>query len=66
MPPNIPILARWRIFHEPSTIEFQTAGIFVAYPYMNVGRFEVVLTRIDNKPERSFFSDGRHKPPEIT
>jgi hypothetical protein len=62
----VPILARWRIFHVPSTIEFQTADIFIAYPHMHVRRLEVVLPCIDDKPELSIFNDGRHNPPEIT
>jgi hypothetical protein len=36
-------LAPWRIFHKPPTVEFQTADIFIAHPYMNMRRFEVIF-----------------------
>jgi len=53
----------WRVFHKPFAIELQAANIFIAYPYMNMRRLEVVFSSVYEKAKRSFFCDGWHDPP---
>ena len=58
-----PEVAGRRLVHVGSSVQFDAAYIFVAYPDVNVGRFETVLPSVYDEAELTLNGDGRHLSP---
>ena len=53
-------LSRWRFIHKASTVQLDSAHVFVAFPYVYMGRLTKVFPRVYAEAEPPFLCGDWH------
>lgn len=59
---DTPTVARRRLIHELPSVELQSTEVLIAYPHMDVWRFEGILPCVYYETELTFLRNSRHIP----